>query len=296
MEIEPSPLNRLSKAKSNNASSMRTSTKIPNYFRLMVMSLILYSTALIIFTYASVAFAGEMILKDQPLDESQKLMTIDLFSEEKSMGKALTPIKLLESQVTIGKEYIFFIPPQKAQSAAVITPDRAKRDLYLIRIPFTLHEPAESKYYQKVIFQIELDNRDAVAFDLLPKNVTSTEHVTKTYTISPQFKFKGVEGTIGGISSKISFESLHPVITAFGEGENLFYWVYSSQQNQPVSPGTKYAIIILDVPRGTKAVNGNIYYEAVISQKIFSDLLPKKAKTNHYPIKWNLNEAKPLPK
>ncbi len=275
---------------------MRTSSKIPNHFRLRVMALILYSTTLIIFTYASVAFAGEMILKDQPLTESQKLMTVDLFSEEKIMGQEHAPIKLLESQVTIGKEYIFFIPPQKSHSAALIMPDRTKRDLYMIRIPFTLHEPSENKYYQKVIFQIELDNRDAVAFDLLPKNVTSTVHVTKTYTISPQFKFKGVEGTIGGINSTISFESLHPIITAFGEGENRFYWIYARQQDQPVPPGTRHTVIILDVPRGTKAVNGNIYYEVVISQKIFGDLLPKKAKTNHYPIKWNLNEAKPLPK
>ena len=121
MEIEPSPLNRLSKAKSNNASSMRTSTKIPNYFRLRVMALILYSTALIIFIYASFASAGELILRDRPLTESEKLTTIDLSSEEKIMGQEQPPVKLLESQITIGKEFVFFIPPQKSRSAAVIT-------------------------------------------------------------------------------------------------------------------------------------------------------------------------------
>jgi len=243
---------------------------------------------------ASVALSDELVLRDQPLAETEKLMTVDLFSEEKIMGQEGSPIKLLESQVTIGKEYISFIPPQVSHSTVLITPDRTKRDLYLIRIPFTLHEPAENKYYQKFIFQIELYNRDTVAFDLIPKNVSSKENVIKTYTISPQLKFKGVEGTLGGIDNKISFESLYPIITAFGEGENRFYWIYTSQQDQPVHPGTKYAVIILDVPRGTKSVNGNIYCEAVISQKIFGKLLPRHARTSYYPIKWNLSEAKPL--
>ncbi|MGA3085594.1 MAG: hypothetical protein ABSE95_12505 [Thermodesulfobacteriota bacterium] len=295
MKIESAPLHRLYKPESNNSSSMRTSIKIPNYFRLRVMALILYITASIIFTYASVALAGELVLRDRPLAETEKLMTIDLFSEEKIMGQENAPIKVLESQVTIGKEYISFIPPQKNNTATIIIPDRNKRDLYLIRIPFTIHEPAKNKYYQKVRFQIELDNRDAIAFDLLPKNVNSKENVMKSYTISPQFKFRGIEGTLGGITNKISFESLHPVISAFGEGENLFYWIYESQKEQTISPGTKYAIIILDVSRGTKTITGNIFCEALISQNIISDLLPKKAKTNHYPIKWNLNEAKPLP-
>ncbi len=118
--------------------------------------------------------------------------------------------------------------------------------------------------------------------------------MTKTYTLSPQFKIKGVEGKIGEISSQISFESLHPIIMAFGEGENRFYWVFTSQEGQQVLPGTKHALIILDVPRGTKSVHGKIYCEALISQKLFAELLPKRVETDHYAIDWNLTEAKPL--
>jgi len=244
----------------------------------------------------SLAFADELILRDQPLTESEKLITIDLSIEDNIMGQVQYPIKILESQITIGKEYVFFIPPQKSQSTIIITPDRSKRDLYLIRLPFTLHETTENKYYQKVRFQIGFKNRDAIAFDLLPKNVTTEENVIKTYTLSPQLKFKGVEGSIGGITNTISFESLHPFITAFGEGESLFYWIYTSQQEQSVSPGTKNAIIILDVPHGTKSVNGYIFCEAIISHRMFGKIMPRKAKTKHYPFKWNLNGVKSFPR
>lgn len=252
---------------------------------------------LLLFFCPSVAVAEDIFLSDKPLSESQTLMKIGLYSEDKVMGQNNIAIKLLESELSIGRNIISFLPPMKKQSQIIsLAPNRTKRDLYLIRIPFTLHELPEKKHYQKVMFQVELDNKDVVAFDLLPKDVLSKEQVTRAYTISPQIKFQGIEGSLGEFDNKITFETLTPVITAFGEGENRFYWIYSFQHDQFVLAGTKYAVIILDVPIGMTNISGKIHCEAEIVQQFFGENVSKQAKINDYPIQWDLRDAKHLQK
>lgn len=240
--------------------------------------------------------AEELILRDQPLPESEILVTLDLFSEEKTLGPGLPPKKVKEVEVRLGKWLISFLPPVKSTpTRPIMTPDRSKWDLYLVYIPFTLREPPEDTYYQRVDLRIDLANKDATAFDLLPKNVTTKEKVTKTYELSPEFKFKGVEVKVGKISHQICFESLRPIITAFGEGESRFYWVYTSLEGQEISPGIKHALVILEVPGGTESVSGTIYCEADMLKKMFGIFRRKVARSGEpYPINWNLREAKPL--
>jgi hypothetical protein len=237
--------------------------------------------------------AEDLILGDQPLPESEILVTLDLFSEEKPLGPELLPKKVKEAEVSIGKWHIFFLPPVKS-IASKPTPDRSMWDLYFVCIPFTLHEPPGDAHYQRVKFEIELYNEDATAFSLLPKNVTSKEEVTKTYVLSPQFNFKGIGGKVGDISYQIRFERLQPIINAFGEGESRFYWIYTSPKGQEVFPGTKHALIILEVPRGIKSVDGIIYPEVAMAKKLLGIRRLKDTKADPYPITWNLSGAKPF--
>jgi len=243
---------------------------------------------------SSMSRAQDLILRNEPLQESEISKTFDLFSEEELLG-TLPPKKVKEAKISLGKWHINFIPPSKSMSSeAIMTPDRSKWDLYLIYIPFTLHEPPEGSNYQRIEFHVILASRDATALDLLPKHVTTKQEITKTYTLSPEVKFKEIEGGLGGISYQIRFESLRPILSSFGEGENDFYWVYTSQEGQQVFPGTKHALVVLEVPRATKSVQGTIYYQILMAKKWLGIWKTKDATMDHDSINWNLNEAKPL--
>ena len=243
---------------------------------------------------SAVTMAEELILKTQPLSESEKLVSLKIFSELKLRGD-ITSRKITESQVTLGRGHTSFIPPSKSISShPIITPDRSIWDLYLIHIPFTIHEPSEDSYYQKIKFKIDLANRDISAFDLLPKNVTSKVEVAKTYILSPQFTFKEVEVKVGELGYEVRFDSLRPIISAFGIGESQFYWIYTSQENQRLFPGTRHVLIVLQVPKKVDFMYAMISYEVVIVKKLFGKWRSRDAMTDSYLMKWNLAGAKPL--
>src|SRR5204863_8967386 len=115
-----------------------------------------------------------------------------------------------------------------------------------------LHEAPSGQFYEKMTFLIEMVDQKATAFDLFPKNITTTVEEIRTYTLSPHFTISQVEEGMGQIGKEIRFTSLRPTITAFGEGESTFYWVYRGfQEQKAVTPETKHALIVLQVPRGT---------------------------------------------
>src|SRR5258708_5316085 len=87
-----------------------------------------------------------IFLHNTPLPESETLVTMNLYSEEQGIrirGRTLLKEKGLEGRITFDPErcLIFSIPPvRSALSMTPIIPDRNLWDLYLIIIPFTLHE------------------------------------------------------------------------------------------------------------------------------------------------------------
>ncbi|MEA1867369.1 MAG: hypothetical protein U9N19_04615 [Thermodesulfobacteriota bacterium] len=242
---------------------------------------------------SAVTMAEELILKTQPLSESEKLVSLEIFSELKLRGDVTS--RITESKVTLGRGHTSFIPTSTPiSSQQIITPDRSIWDLYLIHIPFTIHEPPEDSYYHKVKFKIDLANPDISAFDLLPKNVTSKVEVTKTYILSPQLTFKEVEGRVGELGYKVRFDSLRPIISAFGIGEHKFYWVYTSQDNQKLLPGTRHVLVVLQAPKKIDSIYAMISYEVVIVKKLFGQWRSSDAITDSYLMKRNLAGAKSL--
>lgn len=271
-----------------------TKTDVSRVLKLSFQMVYLFFIVFIItLTDSAVTMAEELILKTQPIPESEKLVSLKIFSELKFRGDVTS--RITESQVTLGRGQILFIPSSNLISShPIMTPDRSIWDLYLIHIPFTIHELPEDSYYQKVKFEIDLADQDVTALDLLPKNITSKVEVTKTYILSPQFKFKEIEGSAGEFGYQICFDSLRSVISAFGIGECQFYWVYTSYKNQRLFSGTKHVLIVLQAPKRTKSIYAKISYEVVIAKKLFGTWMSKDAMTDCYPMKWNLYGAKPF--
>jgi len=235
---------------------------------------------------------SELVLGDKPLSESEILATIDLFSEEELLGRETPPKRIKEAEISLGKWHIYFIHPENCKTCEpIMGPDRSLWDLYYVHIPFTIHELPPDRWCQRFKLQINLSDIKATALDLIPKKVTVTEK--ETWQIAPQFNFMGI-GLNGVMDYTICFENIKDVISAFGEGQPQFYWVYTAQKGHRISPGTRNVIILLEVPSGTKFVTGYIYYEADLTKNLFGLLPQRTAITDKYPMNWNLAEAKKI--
>ncbi len=242
---------------------------------------------------------GELFFDHEPEPESETIVTLDIVSQRDDQPELETTNGLvLEGKITLNPErsLVYFLPSTASTpKQLMLTLDRAKWDLYLIIIPFTLHEAYSDKYYQKITFFVDLANPDATAFDLFPKSILSQEEVTQTYALSSQFKIKGVDANLEYIGQVLRFGALRPIIQAAGEGENKFYWTYRGiSEHDGVIPEIKYALIVLQVPHGTLDVNGTIHYEVVLVKKWFGLWEQQDSRTDTHPIHWKLGGALPL--
>ncbi|OEU65614.1 MAG: hypothetical protein BA863_16480 [Desulfovibrio sp. S3730MH75] len=250
---------------------------------------------------SKMSMAKTLVLGDKPLAESEIQTTLDLYSEEKPMRPNLPPRKLAEAAVSVGKWYIYSLSAAEMSkpSEPTIRQDSPECDFYLVYIPFTLHPSPENKYYQDVKFFIGLANKNATAFDLLPMKVNVEEDVKETYVLSSNFKFQGVEGKAKAegkaeLGYEVQFKNIKPIISAFGQGENKFYWIYQSQKGHKVFPGTRHVFVVLEVPHGIEHISGIIYYEGNMRYKWFKEWRSKETKSDYYPIEWDLSAAKHL--
>ena len=236
----------------------------------------------------------ELILDEEPIVAglNQQTKILDLFSEDRPLGPNDSPILAKEGKITYQEWYIKYLhPSEETPLDWPIDVDRKKWDLYFIRFPFTLNAMPKNRYYKMVTFHISLNDKSTTAFDLYPKDIKIKEEVEKAIGITPEGKFKDVGLKLGSYNTIVKFTRLRPEITAFGEGEHSFYWIYSSLENDGVLPGTKHALIILKVPHGTQQVRGEIYYEAVMSKEWFGGWRPTEANTAKEEFVWNLGSS-----
>ncbi len=242
-----------------------------------------------------------LVFTNEPLTPSKSTVTLSILSEENVLkgsdarqGYDLPQRTVLEGQITLDpRGRIFFIPPlESALSEPLLVPDQSKWDLYLVYLPFTLHPAPGKAYYEELTFFIDLTTPEAKAYDLFPAGIISEVEETKTYTLSPQITFKEVGINPGQVSRQFQFKGLHPTISAFGKDEHKFYWIHQGfKEQRAVIPESKHAAVILQVPRGTHLVEGNIYYSVKIVKKMVGGFRPKDGKVNAFPFRWDLQDA-----
>ncbi len=243
-----------------------------------------------------------LVFSNELLPSSEATVTLDILSQENVLRdtetrgetRGLPQRMILEGQITLNPHgHIFFIPPLESTVAKpLLIPDRKKWDLYLVYLPFTLHEAPGKAYYEKLTFGIDLVTPGAIAYDLFPDGIITEVEETKTYTLSPQITFKEVGVSLGQISRQIQFKGLRPTITAFGKNQNEFYWIHRGFKEQKmIIPGTKHAAVILQVPHGTTLVDGRVYCDVVIVKKMVGGFRQKDGKVSDYPIHWELQDA-----
>lgn len=241
-----------------------------------------------------------LMLNNEPLREEKSALTLSITSEDSGLrgGGDLPEIKEVEGKITYNPHAYdpFFLPIRKRGGSPVITPDRTRWDLYLMIMPFTLHPAPGENYYEKLTFLVKISDPRVTAFNLFPKQVTTEAEETKSYTISPHFTIAAtVDIELGQVGKEIRFTTLHPTITAFGEGESRFFWIYEGGPGQKgVRPETKYVLMVLQVPHGMTSLEATISYKVNIAKKILGRWRSKKGATDQQLIQWNLKEARPF--
>jgi TIR domain len=243
--------------------------------------------------------ADHIFLSSEPLETTATSITLDIVSEEETLrGDPLPQKKILEGRITLDpqKARIYALAPLTGAERLMAQPVKsAAWDFYLVIMPFTLHKATGNNFYQSMTFFVELTTPDASAFDLFPRNVTSPLDATTYYTVSADMHIKEVEANTHQDGLRIHFEALHPLITAFGEGEQSFYWTYqTNKQYREVRPATRHALLVLQVPRGTQLIDGVISYEIAVAKSFFGQRLTIESEVDPYPIHWKLDEAMPV--
>lgn len=240
---------------------------------------------------------------DTPLVETVGTITLDIYSGGEESGlrgkpRPLEQKKVLEGKITLNltRCMIFSLPPPVGEPfAQSFRPDPARWDLYLICIPFTLHRAPEHTFYHEMTFFVEMTHPDVTAFDLFPKNIATPVEETQTFTLSPRLHVQAVGASLGQVSRELHFTALYPFITAAGEGESRFYWTYRGAGPQKeVVPGTKHALVVLQVPRGTLSVEGVVRYEVVIAKSIMPGWRYEDGGTDEHVFHWQLQTAPPF--
>lgn len=229
-----------------------------------------------------------LIIESKPFPEEATATRLDVFATEATLGGEAKRLKKF-GEISIGKPEIVRLTSNSDTTASRLTD--LNFDRHLIKLPFTIHQPYPGTEYQEVVLKITTSNPTHIAYDLEPKRVTKSEKINTRYELSPEFKFKEIIGAkLGSASYGIEFECLYPKITAYGVGEQTFYWVFEGKAGGELVlvSGTTGVGISLRVPKGTKRLTGTISYALEMKYKYMGMFREQPGKTADYDFNWNL--------
>ncbi len=230
--------------------------------------------------------SNDIILQEK-IESGQVWKTVDLYSEEKSLGSDTGLQRVMEGSVTMGNPIISNVIRNHREIGSTFW------DYYIVSLPFTLHRLDGDRHYRSSVFRVTLDNSNITAIDLFPQDITTETKIERKLSISPkiQIRFNKIANgsmKIGKIESSKEYITLLPLITSFGRGQQQFYWEYKEFREQPVLPGDKQAIALLRTPHGITQINAQIDYKADIIVTLFGVLRSKVVKSDTILVTWML--------
>ncbi len=201
------------------------------------------------------------VLTSGPLPPDEVAHSLYLYSEDITLGPTSETKRIIEGLVKVGKHRLFPIanPP---------TIDADEWNFFLAQIPISLQELPGDKTLQEVNIRVRLDHEAATAYDLFPPTTYQQHDSERVFGLTPSMKF-GWLNVDANLSYRDRFESLQPTITVFNIGTDDFYWKHEAS---PVHLGTKWALIVLQVPRDLVELPVAIRIEAQV-KKGWGDLL-----------------------
>lgn len=214
--------------------------------------------------------ATSLVLEPEPLAAGDLLKTLDIVSTEKTLGEG-GEFRVVDGKVSIGRPLVYKLINPKPE----LLGQRSKKShFYLVEFRFTLHPPETKRRYEEMKLEVKLSNPKAAAFQLLPTRVETEEDVNQSFDIG--FSIAPSESASASLEAKmgqtVAFKRLIPVITAFGDGESDFYWVYSKPNGaQTVEPGSRKVAAVIEVPDGSRSLNATIQWKVKLNRSFLGD-------------------------
>ncbi|HEY1352142.1 MAG TPA: TIR domain-containing protein [Ktedonobacteraceae bacterium] len=230
---------------------------------------------------------GPLLLSEEPLNQTDSSITLPIVSESE-IWRGQAAREETEGKITLDPE------SNLLYALSAFWEAEPAWDFYLVVIPFTLHKAPGKNYYREVRFILELETPGSTAFDLFPDEITSALDEPTFYTVSSDMHIEQVENPQEQSKRSIRFTRMYPSITAFGEGEQRFYWTYEGKNEQTeVRPGTRHALLVLRVPQGTHSVDGTIRSKVVVARHLRGLWRSRESLVPAYPIRWTLGATVP---
>jgi len=114
--------------------------------------------------------------------------------------------------------------------------------------------PAPECEFIRATMRVRLEPSDSIAYDMFPRDVETTVTMKRTFSISPELKFKFAkvaELGVSGLQPEQSAEYIayEPEITTFALGENAPGWDFNKTKAKPIR-GSRELFLTVKKPKG----------------------------------------------
>lgn len=156
----------------------------------------------------------------------------------------------LAGEVTFGKPIAY----HAKEMGLKIPPSLQKTyDIYWLELAFT-PMPKESSNFENITFSIQLEDRRAIALELVPLEFgTKVKDESKVST--PEIEIDTKIGTVSigeFFSKRVEYEYIKPTVSAVGLREPIFGWIMRDKMTER---GAKRFVCILGTAKGTKSID-----------------------------------------
>jgi hypothetical protein len=140
----------------------------------------------------------------------------------------------------------------------------------LARFAFSL-SPQGRQEVRKAELMVSLESGNCgprpVAFDLAPRAEIEEQSRKVTLGIGPNFKFYGLDMSVGKAETTIDLNRSFQVITTYGIGESTARWVFDSRPARPLV-GSQLVYVVVEIAPGVEAAQAHLYLTVEIATKI----------------------------
>lgn len=214
--------------------------------------------------------AALLVLEPEPLAPGDLLKTLDIESKQSTLGNE-GDFTVVDGKVSVGRPLVYKLTNPKP---GLLGKDSEKSHFYLVEFRFTLHPPENKRRYQEMKLEVKLSNPNATAFQLLPPRAVTEEDVNQSFDLGFSIASLESSGTSIGANVKqtVAFKRQFPIITAYGDGESDFYWVYSKPPSaEMVEPGSRMVAAVIQVPAEASSLSATIQLKVSLEHSFLGD-------------------------
>jgi hypothetical protein len=223
------------------------------------------------------AFLDDEPAAYDPDAERESLAYLALYVEEAVLGQA--PSRFVgEGGVRFNSLQDYEVTPENLGAFAVKRRGLADVQVELLKFRFTIDRLPPSRSYTSVTVRITLDPLPTALMFVPDQETAKTE---AEITSGSEFMLDAarlIQMHLTETHGKtVRRTEQYPVVTALDLREKGFGWTFEARDGAPLFPRTVTAQALVEVPRGTKKLDGKFDSEALISRRLLGTSVTRRA-------------------